>query len=141
MSALQSNAARVVPVRPSTTSTVQESQPKPKLKLVEAPAQERSAFRFMLLCIAIVTAAIIGALLLNTEMANGAYERSRLQKQLSEEVIAGEQLSEQLADLSTAENLAKKAKKLGMVQDVNPEVLHIDSAKIANEKATEELRN
>lgn len=138
MSALQSNAARIVPVRPSVSSPVEETHQKPKLKLVEAPAQERSAFRFMILCVAIVTVAIIGALLLNTEMANGAYERSRLQKQLSEEVIAGEQLNEQLADLSTAENLAKRAKKLGMQQDVNPEVLHIDSKKIAAQQVTED---
>lgn len=141
MSALQSNAARVLPVRPIEPAVQPAKAPRPKFRIVEAPSTEKSSFRFMLLCVAIVVGAVIGALLLNTEMANGAYERSNLQRQLSQEVIVGEQLSSDLSDVSTAENLAKKAKELGMKQEVNPEVLHISSQDVAAKKKSEVAEN
>lgn len=141
MSALQSNAARVAPVRPSVSVPEPSQVARPKLRLVEAPAQERSSTKFLMFCISMIAAAIVVVLLLNTEMANGAYDRAALQKTRSAEAIIGEQLSEELADISTAENLARKAEALGMSQKVNPEVLHIDSKKIAAKKVVEEARN
>lgn len=141
MSALQSNAARAMPVRPSAAVPQTEQSSRPKLRLVEAPVQGKSSTKFLMVCISFIAAAIVLVLVMNTEMANGAYDRAALQRERSAEVIVGEQLSEQLADISTAENLAKKAKALGMSQKVNPEVLHIDSKKVAAKKAAEEAKN
>ncbi len=141
MSALQSSAARVMPVRPSTVAPVTESKQRPDLRLVEAPVQERSSFRFLMVCISLIAAAIVVVLVLNAEMANGAYERVNLQRERSQEAIVGEQLNAQLADIKTADNLAQRASALGMVQEVNPEVLHIDSKKVAAQRVAEEQGN
>ncbi|WP_435299874.1 hypothetical protein [Timonella sp. A28] len=140
MSAVQSNAARVVPVRPSVSPHTTTTS-KPSLRLVEAPAPEKSAARFIFMCIAILTVAVVAVLILNTEMANGTYERAHLTRELSTEVITGEQLSEQLADVSTAENLSNRAEQLGMEQKVNPKVLHLDSSKINARNAAEGMKN
>jgi hypothetical protein len=94
-----------------------------------------------MMCISLIAAAIVVVLVLNAEMANGAYERVNLQRERSQEVIVGEQLNAQLADIKTADNLAQRAKALGMVQEVNPEVLHIDSKKVAAQKVVEEQGN
>lgn len=139
MSALPASAARALPVRPATTapSSAPVKSSKPRLRLIEAPAHERSSTRFVMVCIVTLLAAVLGVLLLNTEMANGAYERADLTKVRSQEAIIGEQLSQELADISTAENLAKRAEQLGMRQMVNPHVLHIDSSKANAAKGAE----
>lgn len=132
MSALYSNAARALPVRPQERA-VPISVDKPKLRLIAVPSQERSAAGLVRLCIVLLMLAVGAVLFMNTEMTDGAYKRSELTKQLSDEVLATEQLTEQLADASTPENLAVKAQQLGMKQMVNPEVLHIDSSTSAQD--------
>lgn len=139
MSALPASAARALPVRPSTSApaSTPSQATGPRLRLVEAPAHERSSTRFVMACIVLLLMSVLGVLLLNTEMANGAYERADLTKVRSQEAIIGEQLSQELADISTAENLSKRAEQLGMRQMVNPDVLHIDSSKVVAAKGAE----
>ncbi|WP_019148679.1 hypothetical protein [Timonella senegalensis] len=129
MSALQSSAARALPVRPHERA-LPTTASKPKLKLITAPSTERPIAGVVYLCITLLVCSVLAVLVMNTELADGAYQRSALTKQLSAEVLTTEQLTERLADVSTPENLAVKAERLGMKQMVNPEVLHIDSSKI-----------
>lgn len=87
----------------------------PRLRPVPAPPPVRSRVPFVLLCMAVLASALLGALLLNTAMATGAYEAARLQAEIA-------RLSEREQDLAAAlerhgspDNLARAARELGMV--------------------------
>jgi hypothetical protein len=70
---------------------------------------------FVLLCISILAAALLGALLLNTSMARGAYEAHDLTRQLAS-LARGEQgLSTALDAKASPAELAAAAQALGMV--------------------------
>ena len=56
--------------------------PAPRLRLVRAPQTARTRVPFVLACMAVLTLALVSALLLNTQMAQGAYEKYGLTNEL-----------------------------------------------------------
>ena len=131
MSALQSSAARAVPLR-SLRPAPQPAQQSagPRLRLVEAPAQERSATLFIALCVSLLMIAVLAVLFMNTEMANGAYKQRALSTEISGTALTTQTLQSSLDGFVMAENLAKRAVDLGMVQMVNPGVISLVDSKI-----------
>lgn len=89
---------------------------KPRLKLVRAPAHERTRVPFVLLCIGILAGALLGALLLNTSMARGAYEAHDLTQRLATLARDEQSLSTALDAKASPPQLAAQAQALGMVQ-------------------------
>lgn len=131
MSALQSSAARAIPVRslrPAPQSTQQSSGP--RLRLVETPSQERSATFFIAMCVTLLMVAVLAVLFMNTEMANGAYKQRALSTEISGSALTTQALQTSLDDFVMAENLAERAINLGMVQMVNPGVISLVESKI-----------
>lgn len=130
MSALQSNAARAYPARSSKPLPSSTPSTKPRLRLVETPAQERSASVFIAVCIGLLLTAVVTVLFMNTEMANGAYKKQELNTAISNAALVTQTLQSSVDDFSTPENLAKRATELGMVQMVNPGVISLLDEKI-----------
>lgn len=129
MSALQSNLARVLPGQPATPAQpVKKSSP--RLRLVETPAQERSATVFLASLVVLLMAAFVLVLLMNTEMANGAYKKQALTTEISNAALQTQTLQTSLDNYATAPNLAKQARALGMVQMVNPGVISLVDSEI-----------
>lgn len=89
--------------------------PRPRLRVVAAPEQPRTRVPFVLLCIAVLVAAMLGALLLNTSMAQGEYERRALQARLVQSVQAQQQMLSDLERAGSPAELARAADELGMV--------------------------
>lgn len=87
----------------------------PRLRLVWAPAHARTRVPFVLLCIGILVAALLGALVLNTSMARGAYEAHDLQIDLAQEARTTQDLSTQISAHNAPGALAASARALGMV--------------------------
>lgn len=87
----------------------------PWLRVVATPAQARTRVPFVLLCMAVLAAALLGALLLNTSMAQGEYERQELQARLVEATQGEEQVLADLAHAESSDQLASAARALGMV--------------------------
>ncbi len=97
---------------PSRTATV--ATPAPRLRSVAAPVASRSLVPFVSLCISIIVASLVAVLILNTQMAEGAYETRDLRIQL---VNLTEQRGEMLSTLeenAAPQYLAQRAQKLGM---------------------------
>ena len=97
-----------------------------RFEAVRAPLYARSSVPFLALCAVILTAAMAMVLVLNTQMAYGAYEIARLgirQTQASQDVqVAVEEL--RLAQAS----LPARAAEIGMVPAHSPQALDITAA-------------
>ena len=89
--------------------------PRPRLRVVRAPQQARTRVPFVFLCMAILGAALLSALLLNTSMAGGAFERSSLTSRLGRLQQDQLDLVAQLDARSAPASLAQAAGGLGMV--------------------------
>ncbi|WP_029068829.1 hypothetical protein [Jonesia quinghaiensis] len=114
------------PARGVTPSTPR----KPSLEVISAPDPRRSLGMFLTGCLLLLGITIGAILVLNVEMAHGAYEQTDLKASLSRAVLDTEQLSSEIDDLSTAENLAKQAKELGMIQMLTPGVIRLQDGTI-----------
>lgn len=128
MSTAQSAAARTLPAH----ETYAPSHPRPaeRLRLVQAPDQARSRVPFVLLCITILGAALLGTLVMNTVMNNEAFAARDIQLQIAREAETADNLGEQIDALSSPQALAARATELGMVQSPNPGVLRLSDLMI-----------
>jgi hypothetical protein len=83
--------------------------------VVRAPAHASTRLPFVLLCMAVLASALLGALLLNTSMAQGEYERQNLQSRLSTSTQNLQAIEAQLQRSTSPDELAASARALGMV--------------------------
>lgn len=104
------------PARPAPRSI----PPRPLLTVVKAPAQQRAKGPFVIGCISILGASLLGTLLLNTAMAADAYTLRTLQAQVAELAIQTQDLTDQLQAVSSPANLAAAAAAIGMVEVDRP---------------------
>ncbi|WP_084129967.1 hypothetical protein [Demequina sp. NBRC 110055] len=115
------SAAPVRQHRPATlgapsrrTSATPAGQPHRHLRAVSAPEQGRSIAPFAWTCILIVLAAMAAVLVINTQMAKGAYERRDLKIEIASLHTQAESLSSVLERNAAPSYLAQRASALGM---------------------------
>ena len=84
------------------------------LRPVQAPETQRSLVPFAAACLAIVLAALAAVLLINTAMAEGAYERRDLKIQVAQLHKQRATLLETLEANASPSVLASAAESLGM---------------------------
>jgi len=107
--------------------------PRPRLRVVRAPAQARTRVPFVVTCIAALTSALLGALLLNTSMAQMEYERFQLATRLSQSAQAQQEMRSRLEQVSSPEAVAGAARGLGMVPNDSSGYLRLaDGAVLGN---------
>ncbi|GCE76191.1 hypothetical protein [Cellulomonas biazotea] len=87
----------------------------PRLRLVRAPQTARTRVPFVLACMAVLAVALLSALLLNTQMASGAYEEYSLSNELGRLDQDAKDLRAQLDQKASPAQLAAAARALGMV--------------------------
>lgn len=87
---------------------------RPHLRAVAAPEQARSLAPFAWTCILIIVGALVGVLLLNTTMAEGAYERRDLKIEIANLHQERSRLIGELEANSSASRLAEAATAMGM---------------------------
>lgn len=88
--------------------------PRRHLEAVGAPDRARSFMPFTVLCVAVILVALGAVLLINTTMAEGAYERRDLKREIATLGLEAERLSQTIEANGAPESLAKHAEKLGM---------------------------
>jgi len=129
MSAAHATAVRAAP-RPAPTPA---AAPRPRLRVVRAPAHARTRVPFVLLCMAVLVASLLGALVLNTSMAQGEYERFALQTRLAQSAQAQQDMRSQLEQAAAPAQLAAAASALGMVPTTTGGYLRLaDGAVLGN---------
>ncbi|MFC4556367.1 hypothetical protein [Georgenia faecalis] len=98
-----------VPI-PRTTRTW-----RPRLHVVRNPVPSRSLLPYLLTCATILLGALVGALLLNTQMAVTAYELHDAQRELNQLVESEASLRQQVEVAGSPAELQRQATELGMV--------------------------
>ena len=100
---------------------------------MRAPAHGRTRVPFVLLCMSILAASLLGALLLNTSMAQGEYERFALQTRLAQSAQSQQRISAQLDLAGSPSQLAAAARALGMEPSAGAGYLRLsDGAVLGN---------
>ncbi|MCV2393426.1 hypothetical protein OEB99_03825 [Actinotalea sp. M2MS4P-6] len=79
------------------------------------PARARTRVPFVALCMAVLAAALLTVLLLNTAMAQGEYERYGLATRLAQSAQRQQELVTELDEAAAPAKLAARARALGMV--------------------------
>lgn len=87
----------------------------PRLRVVPPPARARTRVPFIALCMAVLAAALLAVLLLNTAMAQGEYERYALATRLAQSAQSQQELVTGLDQAASPARLAARAEALGMV--------------------------
>ena len=106
------------------------SRATPRLRLVRAPLQTRTRVPFVLFCIAVLVGALLGALVLNTSMARGAYQAQALQSELAAQARTEQDLNTQLLGHEATGALAASARALGMVPSPPPAFLRLSDGAV-----------
>jgi len=112
---------------PSRERTRQPAGSPPRRRLSAVPRTRRRAPRvpFVLLVVTLLTAGLIGLLVLNTSMQRGAYVATSLREQSAGLDLRQQQLSMQVAERGSPRRVAERAISLGMVQNNSPAFLSL----------------
>ncbi|WP_024288716.1 hypothetical protein [Cellulomonas sp. KRMCY2] len=142
MSAAQSTAVRLPRSAAARATSPAVGRPdvgrpapaaRPRLQVVRAPAHARTRVPFVLLCMSVLAASLLGALLLNTSMAQGEYERFALQTRLAQSAQSQQRISAQLDLAGSPAQLAAAARALGMEPSAGAGYLRLsDGAVLGN---------
>lgn len=134
MSAVHATTVRSAPAtQPRRAPAPTPSAPRPRLRVVRAPAQARTRVPFVLTCITTLASALLGVLLLNTSMAQMEYERYHLATRLSQSAQANQEMRGRLEQVSSPQALAEAARGLGMVPSTSAGYLRLsDGAVLGN---------
>ncbi|GAA2757090.1 hypothetical protein [Actinopolymorpha rutila] len=109
----------------SLNRPVREVAPRPRLRVVPKPEPQQSRAPFVILVVAILSAGLLGLLLLNTTVQQGSFtihDLSRRTTLLEDRQAA---LEQQVAVMRAPEHLAGQAERLGMVPNTNPVFLRL----------------
>jgi hypothetical protein len=104
-------APRPAPSRPAPV----EAPARPRLHVVRAPQHARTRTPFVVLCMGVLGASLLGTLLLNTGMAQGEYDRFALQTELTRAAQEEQRLTTEKALLESPAQIARAAAAMGMV--------------------------
>lgn len=116
---------RVVPARRTVALS--------RLRLVRAPAQAQARMPFVLLCVVVLAGALLGALLLNTSMAQTAFVMQERQVQLARLSERQQDLAQQVEVAASPQVLAQRARALGMVPAPPPAFIRLADGTIIGE--------
>jgi hypothetical protein len=104
-----------------------------RLRVVRAPAQPQSRVPFVMLCLALLAGALMGALLLNTAMAQTSFDIQAKQIELARLSERQQGLTQQLEITASPQALAERARGMGMVPAPAPAFLNLTEGAIIGE--------
>lgn len=125
---MSSTAAARVPTRPAPRPPSRERQP-PRLRVV-TPAPRRSAGGLALLSVGLLGFGLLALLLLNISIGKGAYALTALQREQRQLAQERQSLAEEYEAVSSPQELAAKAKKLGMVSNPNTAFVRLPDGEV-----------
>ncbi|CAM3406613.1 Cell division protein FtsL [Occultella aeris] len=128
MSAMPARAPRTA--RPLSVPTW-----RPRLRIVRAPAPARTVLPFILLCMAILGGALLGALALNTAMASTAYEMHDQEVALARLSEEQQVLAREVDTLGSPAALSARAAALGMVPAEGMNYILLEQGTVLGEAA------
>lgn len=101
-----------------------------RLSLVQPAATRARRTPFVVLVFGILIAGVVGLLLFNTQMQQGAFTATALQQKASALSAEQQGLQMQLQRLRNPQRLAEQARSLGMVAPANPAFINLRSGHV-----------
>ncbi|ROR44872.1 hypothetical protein EDD39_3082 [Kitasatospora cineracea] len=93
---------------------------------------------FAVLVVTLLSAGLLGLLMLNTALNEGSFTLSRLKKQTTEGTDQQQTLQQQIAEQSAPDALERRARELGMVAGGDPAFLNPDGTVTGTAKPAED---
>ncbi|MFF4338634.1 cell division protein FtsL [Kitasatospora sp. NPDC001540] len=93
---------------------------------------------FAVLVVALLSAGLLGLLMLNTALNEGSFTLARLRKQTTEATDQQQTLQQQIAQQSAPDALEQRARALGMVPGGDPAFLNPDGSVTGKAKPAED---
>ena len=124
MSSLPSQA------RPRTPRRVTEPSRQARLSVVPRPAGHAPKVPFVVLVLLVLGGGLVGLLVLNTALQQGAFYLASLQGQQNTLAIKQEDLRLKVAALRDPQRLAREAQRLGMVPNTNPAFIDLRAGSV-----------
>jgi hypothetical protein len=124
------NAARLPLLSPGVTRPGVSRPVRPSLAIVPSLSWRRSRVPFVVAVVMVLTVGLVGLLLLNTVLAQDAYVITGLQQRNAELIDRQQRLEQEVAKNSAPEELARRARKLGMVPSSNPAFLRLPDGRL-----------
>lgn len=104
-----------------------------RLRIVRAPHQARARVPFVVLCVSVLAAALLGALLLNTSMAQTSFQLQEQQVRLARLSERQQELTQQVEAAASPQMLAQRARAAGMVPAPPPAFLSLAEGAVIGE--------
>ncbi|MDQ1682046.1 MAG: hypothetical protein QOH99_587, partial [Frankiaceae bacterium] len=124
-----SRAARVSPTRPVPHHELpHRSQPAPLAVVRTRPGPARAPF--VILIAALVVGGLVGLLLLNTALTQGAFERKAVSREVKKLIETQQGLREHIAAVQEPGALAVRARQLGLVASTCPVFLRLPAVTV-----------
>lgn len=103
---------------------------RPRLTIVPKMAARAPRIPFVALVVTLLVAGLVGLLLLNTGLQQGAYDVTRLQQTSADLTLRQQNLQLSVDELSSPQRISERALRLGMVTNDSPAFLSLESGKI-----------
>lgn len=124
MSTLPSQARSRAPRRDTTPNR------SARLRVVPRTARKTAKVPFVVLVLLVLGAGLVGLLVLNTALQQGAFHLASLQGQQSMLATKQEDLRLRVAALRDPQRLAREAQRMGMVPNTNPTFLDLKNGSV-----------
>jgi hypothetical protein len=102
----------------------------PRLRVVTQPPAQRGRLPFVLCCITLLMASLIGLLVLNISLSRGAYRVHDLEVKAARLAEQEQALGEEVATRAAPAQLSIEARGLGMVPSTSPAFLRLSDGVI-----------
>jgi uncharacterized protein HemX len=102
----------------------------PRLTVVPAPRRRAARAPFVLLVVALLGVGLVALLVLNTKLAENSMRLQDLQSEATRLADQEQGLSQEVARLSSPQELARRAEELGLVDKPNPAFLDTTNGKV-----------
>jgi hypothetical protein len=106
------------------------SLPRPRLTVVSRMAPRAPRVPFVVLVLSVLIGGLVGLLLLNTGLQQGAYVATDLRQASADLVVQQQRLELEVAALREPQRVASEAQALGMVQNDSPAFLELSTGHI-----------
>ncbi|MGH3446058.1 MAG: hypothetical protein ACRDQA_13120 [Nocardioidaceae bacterium] len=107
--------------------------PRPRLTVVPRAAASDSRTAFVVLVVGVLGIGLVGLLLINTALQQGAYGVTDLRDRASALQVKQQNLEMQVAQLQRPQRVAEQALRLGMVRNDSPAFLSLNSGKVTGQ--------
>lgn len=127
-------SVREILARPWQESDAASARQRPGLRVVPESSPQRSRVPFVVLMLGVLAVGLVGLLLVNTSLQQGSFVIHDLETTSSKLDDRHSVLEQRVAGLRAPDELARRARNLGMEPNTSPLFLRLSDGKVLGER-------